>query len=105
MAQRMAEMTYEAGNGGAVLEFLKRTRSELRSLRRVQVSRDWLRVFDINGDYFEVQGLGYENPDLVPALKMINTSFNPETLHQPTAEPFKEFLTGRRYPWAHDRVM
>jgi hypothetical protein len=36
---------------------------------------------------------------------MINTAYNPETIHQPAATEFKEFDTGRRHCWAEDRVM
>jgi hypothetical protein len=36
---------------------------------------------------------------------MINTAYNPQTLHAPIDAEYKEFDTGRRYTWAHDRVM
>ncbi len=89
----------------AVLAFLKRTRSELRSLRKVHVWPDRLQVFDVNGDYFEVRGLGYAQEEIVPALRFVNTNFKPETIHNPIDRPYKEFLTGRRHNWAEDRVM
>jgi hypothetical protein len=38
-------------------------------------------------------------------LKSFDTPFNPETIHSPAAGAYKEFKTGRRYPWAADRVM
>ena len=28
-------------------------------LRMVRVSTDWVRLYDVNGDYFELRGLGY----------------------------------------------
>lgn len=87
------------------LEFLKRTRSELRSLHKVQVWPDRLRVFDVNGDCFEVCGLGYVHPEIVRVLQSIGTAFNPETIHRPAAGEYKEFRTPRRHPWAEDRVM
>lgn len=87
------------------LEFLKRTRSELRTLRMVRVWADRLQVFDVNHDYFEVRGIGYAEADIVPLLEMVNTNFKPEQIHVPIDSPYKEFLTGRRYPWAHDRVL
>src|SRR5262249_6910429 len=68
----------------AVLEFLKRTRWELRQLRRVRVWKDHFHILDVNKDYFQVRGLGYESADVVPALRMINTAFNPQTIHEPT---------------------
>jgi hypothetical protein len=96
---------FQAGQVDAVLEFLKRTRSELRLLRKVRVWPDKLRVIDVNGDYFEILGLGYAQPEIVPVLKNINTAFNKDTIRNPTTEEYKEFLTGRRYTWAQDRVM
>ena len=99
--------THEFAEGGldAAIAFFRRTRNELRTLRRVQVSTDWIRLFDINGDYFELRGLGYADADIVPVLRSFDTPFNPETIHAPIAGEFKEFKTGRRYPWAADRVM
>jgi hypothetical protein len=87
------------------LDFLKRTRSELRSLRMVRVWTDRLQVFDVNLDFFEVRGVGYADAEIVPLLEMVNTNFKPETIHAAVDSPYKEFLTGRRYPWAHDRVL
>ena len=100
-----ARVDYHLGELDAVFEFLKRTRSELRSLRKVRVWTDKLHVIDINGDYFEIGGLGFAQPDIVPVLQNVNTAFNKDTIHNSTNEPYKEFLTGRRYTWAQDRVM
>ena len=57
----LASHVYE--NVDAALQFLKRTRAELRSLRHARVGPDWLHVIDINRDVFEVRGVGYRyNP-------------------------------------------
>jgi hypothetical protein len=101
----LATHQYEAGGLDAALQFLKRTRGELRTLRKAQVGLDWLRVLDVNRDAFEVRGVGYAHPDVVPLLNAVNTAFDPAAIHEPTAEEYKEFDTGRRYPWAYDRVM
>lgn len=89
----------------AAVEFLKRTRWELRNLRRVRVWKDRLEVFDVNSDIFEVRGIGYLDADIVPLLRLVNTAYNPETIHDPIDQDYKEFKTGRRHPWAEDRVM
>ena len=86
-------------------EFLKRTRAELRQLRKVRIWTDTLHVIDLNKDCFEIRGIGYANPDIIPLLKMINTAFDPAKIHEPTTLEYKEFDTGRRHPWAEDRVM
>jgi hypothetical protein len=101
----LAAIDYRPGQVNEVLEFLKRTRSELRSLRRVRVWIDRVQVFDVNRDFFEVRGLGYAAADVVPVLQMVNTVYKPETLHLPTNDAYKEFDAGRRYPWAHDRIL
>jgi hypothetical protein len=105
MTAPLATHDYAPGGLDAALEFLKRTRWELRSLRRVHVWKDRLHVIDVNKDYFEVRGVGYGDADVVPLLRMVNTAFNPETVHNPTEAEYKEFDTGRRHPWAEDRVM
>ena len=91
--------------GAAALEFLKRTRWELRSLRKVHISPDRLEIFDVNGDAFELRGVGYPDAGVLPLLRAVNTAFDPATIHDPTDAEYKEFLTGRRHTWAEDRVM
>src|SRR2546422_11518813 len=93
------------GDIDLALEFLKRTRWELRSLRKVDVWKDLVRIFDVNGDYFEVRGIGYPDADVVHLLNAVNTAFDPKTIHDATNADFKEFFTGRRHAWAEDRVM
>jgi len=103
--QCLADIRYQPGQVNEVLEFLKRTRSELRMLRKTYVYRDKVQVYDVNGDWFEVVGVGYPDADVVPVLDAVNTAFNRETIHNATEDDYKEFKTGRRYTWAADRVM
>ena len=101
----LASFNYVGDNLADVIEFLKRTRSELRELRMVRVWSDRVEVLDVNHDAFEIQGIGYTDSAVCDVLDAVNTAYNRETIHEPTDEPYKEFKTGRRYPWAHDRVM
>jgi hypothetical protein len=105
MSAPLASHDFTRGGLAAALEFLKRTRSELRQLRKVRLWKDCLHVLDVNGDAFEVRGVGYADAEVVPLLDMVNTAYNPETIHQPTDAEYKELKTGRRHPWAEDRVM
>ena len=105
MTEPLATHDFAEGGLEAALAFFRRTRAELRMLRRVRVSREWVRLFDVNGDYFELRGLGYADADVIPVLNSFNTPFDPESIHEPIDAPYKEFITGRRYPWAADRVM
>jgi hypothetical protein len=101
----VASLRYEPGKLDDVLQFLKRTRSELRMIRKALVFRDRVHVVDINGDWFEVLGVGYPDADVVPVLRAVNTAFNIGTIHNETSDEYKEFGAGRRYTWAADRVM
>lgn len=105
MTTPLATHDHAPGGLDAALAFVKRTRGELRMLRKVRVWKDRLQIIDINQDCFEVRGIGYADPDIIPLLQNINTAYNPETIHQPTDAEYKEFDTGRRHPWAEDRVM
>ena len=105
MTAPLATHDYTLGGLDAALEFLKRTRNELRSLRHVRVWKDHLHIIDVNHDFFEIRGIGYKDADIIPLLQNINTAFNPETIHNDVDLEYKEFGTGRRYPWAYDRVM
>jgi len=106
-AMTTARATFEYTPGAAqnALEFVKRTRSELRALRTVRVWNDRVHILDVNKDFFEIRGIGYGDADIVPILRMINTAFDPAKIHAPTDQEYKEFDTGRRHPWAEDRVM
>jgi hypothetical protein len=101
----IATHVHQADQLNATLEFLKRTRSELRMLRKVRVYRDRVHVVDINGDWFEVLGVGYPDADVEPILRMVNAAFNRDTIHADVSDDYKELNAGRRYPWAADRVM
>lgn len=105
MADALATHDYTPGGLEAALAFLKRTRSELRILRKVRIWRDRFHIIDVNKDYFEIRGIGYQDADIVPLLRNLNTAFNPEAIHAPIDAEYKEFDTGRRHPWAEDRVM
>jgi hypothetical protein len=97
--------THEFTDLPAALEFLKRTRWELRSLRFARVWSDRLQVIDVNSDYFEVHGAGYSHPDIAALLRAVNAAFDPATIHQPPVGEYRELGAGRRYTWAQDRVM
>jgi hypothetical protein len=105
MSAPKATHDFTSGGLNVALEFLKRTRWELRSLRKAHVWKDRLQVFDVNGDYFEVRGVGYPNADIVALLRAVNAAFDPTTIHDLIQAEYKELLTGRRHCWAEDRVM
>src|SRR5947208_10700981 len=98
MSTPLAIHEYTPGALDAALEFLKRTRAELRSLRKARIWRDKLHIIDINKDLFEIRNIGYQDADIVPLLRAVNTAFNPERIHEPIDAEYKEFDTGRRYP-------
>jgi hypothetical protein len=105
MSPPLAVHDYCEGDTDAALEFLKRTRAELRLLRKVRLGKDFFRVYDVNGDSFEVRGLGYSDPAVIPLLEDVNAAYDPATIHRTTDAEYKELKTGRRRPWAEDRVM
>jgi hypothetical protein len=105
MAEPKATHDHATGEVAASLEFLKRVRWELRALRKARIWRDRFQVFDVNGDYFEVRGVGYPDADIEMLLRAVNAAFDPETIHQAPPGEYREVGTGRRHTWAEDRVM
>lgn len=101
----LASFHFEPGKLDEVLEFLKRTRSELRMIRKSRTYRDRVMIIDVNGDWFEITGVGYPDPEVIAVLQAVNAAFNRDTIHNPTNDEYKEFGAGRRYTWAADRVM
>jgi hypothetical protein len=105
MADPLAIHEYQQGGTEAALAFLRRTRAELRLLRMVRLGPHSFRVSDVNGDSFEIRGLGYLDPAVIPLLEDINAAYDPATIHRPVDAEYKELKTGRCRPWAEDRVM
>lgn len=101
----IASFYFEPGRIDDALEFLKRIRSELRMVRKARVFRDRVQVLDVNGDWFEIEGIGFPDAEVVEILKAVNAAFKRESIHNPIDDEYKEFNAGRRYAWAADRVM
>ena len=55
MTTPLASHDYQPGGLDAAMEFVKRTRSDLRTLRRVRLWKDRLEIIDVNKDWFEVR--------------------------------------------------
>lgn len=100
-----ASIDAAAGEIDAVLSFMKQMRYEFRELRFVRIGRDFVQVFDVNHDSYIIQGLGYPDTDCVAVLDAVNAVYKPESIHDATDQPWKEFKTGKRRTWAVDRVM
>jgi hypothetical protein len=105
MATVLATHQYDPANETAAFEFLKRSRWDLRQLRKVHVYRDHFVMIDVNGDALEVRGVGYPDAAIGPLLRAINAAFDPDTVSNPTDAEYKEFFTGKAWAWAADRVM
>jgi hypothetical protein len=105
MTTPRATHAFTPGGLADALEFLKRTRNELRTLRWVRVWKDRLQIVDVNHDFFEVTGIGYRDADVIPLLRALNAVFNPETIHNDTEAEYKELGAGKCDPWAYHRVM
>jgi len=105
MVAPLSAYEYKPGDLNQALEFLKRARWELRETRKVWVWRDRFQVFDVNGDFLEIRGVGYPDADVVPMLWAVNAAFDPQTIHDQLPVEYKEFFTGRRDAWAANRAM
>jgi hypothetical protein len=105
MKEPLATFDHAAGGLAESLAFLKRTWAELRELRKVYVWKDRLRVTDVNGDSFEVRGVGYADADVIPLLRLVNAAYDPDSIHLPPPNGCRELGAGRRHAWAQDRAM
>jgi hypothetical protein len=90
-----------------LVRFFRRESANMRSLRKLIVSREKTIVRDVNGDEMEFPGLTYGCPVLETLLEELGVVFTRATLHDPDATPtgIKEFRLSARHPWGHDRVM
>jgi hypothetical protein len=90
-----------------LIQFVRRETANMRSLRKLTISREKTVVRDVNGDEMEFPGLTYGCPALEVLMEELGVIFTPKTLHNPDATPngVKEFRLSARHPWGHDRVM
>jgi len=105
MSDAKASHEFSSGTLEDALVFLKRIRAELSTPRKVHVWPDRLGVFDVNGDWFEVCGVGYESPEITGLLDAVNAVYRKDSIASPFGREYKEFATGKRYAWGVDRVM
>ena len=105
MPDIIATHDYAAAPPEAAYEFLKRARWDLRQLRKVHIYRDRIHIIDVNGDALELINVGYPDEAAIALLRLVNTAFDPETIHNPVDGEYKEYFTGRCRTWAQDRVM
>ena len=90
-----------------LIQFYRKEAANLRTLRKLIVSREKTVVLDVNRDGIEFPGLTYGNPALDELLRELGVIFTPQTLHNPETTPggVKEFRLSARWPWGHERVM
>ena len=90
-----------------LIQFFRREAANLRSLRKLIVSREKTVVLDVNGDGIEFPGLTYGCVALEELLAELGVVFTRQTLHDPSVTPggVKEFRLSARWTWGHDRVM
>ena len=88
-----------------LIQFVRRETGNMRSLRKLVISREKTLVCDVNRDCLEFPGLTYGSPALELLLRELGVVFTPQTLHTPTPSGVKEFDLSARHPWGEDRVM
>jgi hypothetical protein len=103
----MIVYTGSLADSAALVQFVRHESANLRSLRKLIVSREGTVVRDVNGDTMEFPGLTYGNPLLDILLEELGVIFTPHTLHNAnaTTDGVKEFRLSARLPWGQDRVM
>ena len=90
-----------------LIQFFRREVDNLRSLKKVVISREKTVVKDVNGDEIAFPGLTYGCASLDELLRDLGVVFSPKVLHNPNATPsgVKEFILSARWTWGHDRVL
>jgi len=103
----MVVYTGSLNDSRELIQFFRREAANLRTLRRLTVSREKTVVRDINGEGIEFPGLTYGSPLLEELLRELEVIFTPKTLHDldTTPDGVKEFRLSARWTWGHERVM
>jgi hypothetical protein len=89
----------------ALIQFFRREAPKLRTLRRLQVSKDRTVVLDVNRDGIEFPGLTFDSPLLPRLLDDLGVVYSRDSL-APTNAPngVREFGLGAVWCWGHDSV-
>ena len=103
----MTVYTGSPENADELIRFVRREIDNLRSLRKLVISRQETVLYDINKDGITFPGLTYGSAALEPLLHELGVVFAAQTLHNPDATPsgVKEFDLSARAPWGEERVM
>ena len=86
-----------------LIQFFRREVNNLRTLRKLVISRDGSSVQDVNGDRMEFPGLTYGCPVLDRLVKELGIVFPAKTLHDPTSTPsgIREFDLSACWTWGY----
>lgn len=103
----MDALEYDPSDLAGCIERLGRKLLTFGTLKRAVITPAGLEVGNLNGERFLIPGLSYTDANLIPVLRRLGASFNPDTVHNvpPNAEKKKELEITARYPWAKDRVL
>jgi hypothetical protein len=88
----------------ALIQFFRREKDRLRSLRKLVISPERTVLWDVNRDRLEFPGLTYGAPALEALLRELGVVFQPQAVRDPAAR-VTEFDLSVRHPWGEDRVM
>ena len=102
----MEDVCFGGFDATGALVFFRENRATLKTLRRVLVKDGVTTVVDINGRQMVLGGLGLGDAELVALLDLAGASYNPATVHDPSAgtDKTKVFEVIKSDPWGHDRV-
>ncbi|MBM3824759.1 MAG: hypothetical protein FJ404_18055 [Verrucomicrobia bacterium] len=97
---------FQGASEEELLRFLRREAPRLSTLRRVLVQPAGSSLLDVNRLSLDFPGIGYGHPLLVPLLREVGASFDPESAMTPPPNDTqtRDFIISARYPWAHDRI-
>lgn len=94
-----------AGDSDLVRRILQAQRRTCNLANRVSVNATEVVIFDINGDAFHIQGLGYGGEHLIPLLQTFGAAFDPRQLRlvKPTDPDTREYAIHRAWAWGEER--
>lgn len=94
-----------AGDSDLVRRILQAQRRCCNLANRVSVSADEVIIFDLNGDGFNIKGLGYGCEHLIPLLQTVGAAFDPRQLRKvKSSDPdLREYEIHRAWAWGEER--
>jgi hypothetical protein len=97
---------YDPADPDVLRKILLAQRRGFNTANKARVEATGTTIYDINGDGFIIEGLGYGDENLITLLQRLGAAFDPQDLRKLTANDVsavREYPLSRAWAWGAER--